>query len=640
MFTKRRLKKQRRTIDFEDLSGELLAEEHIDESTPERMPVVINKVLIKILLFFVFAFFSTILIRISYLQMKSAAFYQEIAEKSRSQINWIIPHRGIIFDRNENQLVYNIPAYNLVWDKNCEDSDTIKDEQLEDLDGIINLGEEKIYDIIENGNGKIMIKEGLSKEEAYDIKSKQDNWKNIIIEERDQRDYPNPYSFSHVLGYIGKTTKTDFKNSPTHYLYNDYIGKSGIESQYEDLLRGKLGIKSTEVSPHRDEVRPISQKDASDGVNISLTIDMDLQNISYEALSASLKENSLRAGSVLAINPKNGEILSMVSLPTFNNSALSQGMNSKDYSELTSSESRPFFNRVIGGLYPPGSTFKPLIALAALEENIINSTKGFNCQGFLRAVNIYNPEISYIFRDWKTHGWVTLKKAIAESCNVYFYMIGGGYKDFEGLGIKKIKAYADKFGLTKKMNVDISGESTGLIPDKAWKKKIKKEDWYIGDTYNTSIGQGNVALSPLQVSQIYSLFANNGIVYEPHLLKSIQETPGGEFNDLEPKILIKPNFSQKNIDLVKEGLREAVVSGSAQILQLLPVNAAAKTGTAQYGDGSNSHAWFAAFAPYENPEIVLVVMVEEGGGGSAVAAPIAYKILKQYFNQNEKNLEN
>jgi len=636
MFLKRKLKNQQRNIGFEDLSGELLIGKDPDESIPERMPVVISKTMIMVLLSVILLFFAIIVIRVAYLQMRGSSFYQEIAEKSRSQINWVVPHRGIIFDRNYNQLVHNIPAYRLIWDKNVNSDNNNHNNRLDELSAIIGLGLDEIDLLVqEEDSGRVLLKENLSTKEVYELKSKQSDWENLIIEQQDRRDYPYPYSISHVLGYVGKVTEEDFKRSVNQYLYNDYIGKSGIEYQYEQLLRGSLGVKSTEVSPLRDKVRPISQKDASDGINLSLSIDIELQKDSYEALLSALKTNGLKAGSVLAIDPRNGDVLSMVSLPTFNNTTLSQGIGNEEFSRLISSKDRPFFNRVISGIYPPGSTFKPLVALAALEEKIIDPAKGFNCEGFLRAVNIYNPEISYLFRDWKTHGWVTFKKAIAESCNVYFYMIGGGYGDFKGLGIKKIKTYADRFGLTEEMGIDLPGEELGLIPDKAWKEKTKGEEWYIGDTYHASIGQGDIAISPLQVSQIYSLFANKGTVYKPRLLRAIQETPGGEFNELPSEILLAPKFSDKNIQLVREGLREAVISGSAQILQLLPVKAAAKTGTAQYGDGSNSHAWFATFAPYEDPEIVLVTMVEGGGGGSAVAAPIAYKILKNYFSETK-----
>jgi penicillin-binding protein 2 len=638
-FFKNKIKKSLENIDLEDVFIEDPSPNKQDEHLPERMPVLIKKSAISLPFILIAFLFGVIIIRVAYLQLRGSSYYETLAEKNRSQIEWITPRRGIIYDRNHKQIAYNIPTYNLVWNKkNVPKNDSEIKQALEKISSIVKISTDELQKTINESKENIVkLITDVSSEQVFTLKSLKENWSSSIeIEQHEKRDYPYPYSLSHILGYVGKVTDQEYQLKKDNYSVDDYIGKSGIELQYEDLLRGKIGIKNTEVSPLRNEIRPISEMEPKDGFNISLTIDSDLQNKIYETLTDTLKKNNLKAGAAVALDPRNGDILSLVSIPSFNNSELSQGMDQEKFTNLVESPNRQFFNRPISGTYPPGSTFKPIVAIGALEEKIISPEKGFNCEGFLRVANVYNQNISYVFRDWKTHGWTTLQKAIAQSCNVYFYMIGGGYENFKGLGIGKIKYYAKKFGLMEKTGIDLPGEISGFVPDSAWKKSVKNETWYIGDTYHASIGQGDVALTPLEVAQLYAFFANSGKTYKPRILSSVEETSGGIFNQIEPEVLINNIFNKKNIDYVRDGLREAVISGSAQILQGLPVTSAAKTGTAQFGDGTKSHAWFAAFAPYEDPEIVLVVLAEEGGGGSTTAAPVAYDILKWYFEQKLK----
>jgi penicillin-binding protein 2 len=643
MFLKHKLGKHlKRTINFEDVFIEHDLEEKYNTTNNNWKKTILPiERSILIIPFVVILFFFAILItRIIFLQFKGAEYYQLLAEKNRSQVDWIIPHRGVFYDRNQNQIVYNISIYNLWLNKDLYNKMQEKSEVMFiELSKLLKMTRKEIEDKIDmNKNEKrIILKENLNTEEIFNLKSQKENWPCLELESRESRDYINNKIFSHVLGYVGKITEEEFARSKGNYLKEDYIGKNGLELVYEDLLRGEIGIKSTEVSPTGIETRPLSKKEPQDGLNVLTTIDYKLQKKVYETLEETLKRQKIKTGAAIALNPQNGDVLAMVSFPSFDSNQLSQGISQKDFQKLLHAKDDPFFNRVISGTYPPGSTFKPLIALAALEENIVKPEKSFNCLGFLRIPNIYNPNISYVFRDWKAHGITNLKKAIAQSCNVYFYIIGGGYEKFKGLGIEKIKSYSKKLGLGKKTGIDLKGEAEGLIPDKAWKKRIKQEDWYIGDTYHASIGQGDISLTPLQVAQLYSFIANGETLYRPRLLLGLEEVAGSKvFNKLDPEIIPTGHFKKENIKIIREGLGEAVRTGSAQILQNLSVSSGAKTGTAQFGNESKSHAWFAAFAPYEKSEIVLVVLVEGGGGGSTTAAPVAYEILKWYFERSEK----
>jgi len=628
---------RKRQIDLEDILLEDTdkQKENIHE---ERVAVPLEKIALSLPFILAIIFFGLVFIRVIYLQVKGN-YYQNVAEKSRSQAEWLLPHRGIVYDRNQIQLVHNIPVYSLLF-KTAQKPENNEEMQslLAQISVTFNISETELRQKIESENNQplITLKENLATDEVFTFKSQKEKWTMLDLKLRETRDYLGDQALSHILGYVGKITEEEYKRKGSGYLLDDYIGKNGIELQYEDILRGKLGIKNTEISSVNHATRPINSVEAVDGVNIALTLDYELQKKLYETFRSALQKTGSQSGAAIAINPQNGEILAQVSFPSFNNNQLSQGITQEELNRLINSNSRPFFNRAIGGTYPPGSTFKPLIALAALEENIVTPQTNFNCPGYLRIPNVYNAQLDYYFRDWKIHGTVNLKKALAESCNVYFYTIGGGYENFVGLGIKRIKTYAQKLRLDQKTGIDFPGEATGFIPDPAWKKQVKKENWYIGDTYHASIGQGDISLSPLDVAQLYGFIANGGTLYKPHFLHAIEETPGGNFNKIDPETLPSPALKKENIDIVHAGLREAVLSGSAQLLKNLPVSSAAKTGTAQFGDGSDTHAWFVAFAPYENPEIVLVVLVEQGGGGSATAAPIADEVLKWYFDEKLK----
>jgi penicillin-binding protein 2 len=299
---------------------------------------------------------------------------------------------------------------------------------------------------------------------------------------------------------------------------------------------------------------------------------------------------------------------------------------------MLSDPAKPFFNRAIAGVYPPGSSIKPFVAYAALEEGVVSPRTQVMSTGAVVVPNPYNPDAPAIFRDWKAggHGVVDVYKAIAESVNTYFYAVGGGYGDIEGLGIARIKRYLDAFGFGVKTNADITGEEEGVVPDKIWKEKEFNAQWTLGDTYNVSIGQGNLLVTPLQLARAYAALANGGKLMQPLLVKEVIGNNKEKIFESRPLVVATSAEDEKNLSVVRNGMRQTVTDGSARRLADLPVAVAGKTGTAQ-APRNTTHAWFASFAPFNDPKIALVILFEEGGEGSSVAVPAAHEIYQWYF---------
>jgi penicillin-binding protein 2 len=318
----------------------------------------------------------------------------------------------------------------------------------------------------------------------------------------------------------------------------------------------------------------------------------------------------------------------LVNLPSYDNNMFAKGISLDDYKTLITDPDKPMFNRAISGEYPPGSTFKLLVASAALQEGTITPSTTLDCPA---AINIG----SYRFPDWKTHGLTDVRKAIAESVDIFFYAIGGGWNGITGIGIDKIKKYADEFGLGRTLGIDIPGEAPGLVPDQAWKQNKLGEHWYVGDDYHCAIGQGFITATPLQIANYTAAVANGGTVYKPHLVTSIKKNDGTE-EKIEPETLNRNFISESNLEVVREGMRQTVISGTAQPLKELPVQVAGKTGTAQFGGENKTHGWFTSFAPYDKPQIALAVLVEGGGEGFSTAEPVTKEVYQWYFEDRNK----
>jgi len=568
------------------------------------------------IIFFVVLFL--LFLQAAYLQIIKGDYYAKKSERNYTRITAVKSPRGIIYDRNQNQIVFNVPVFDLViipYDF-FKESDKIS-KKISDLSEAIGINkndfDEKIEEINPLSDQPFLILGNIDKEDALIIEEKIKNIDGAELEKSSVRNYVDGNYFSNIIGYNGRINEDELEKHPD-YLLNDIIGKNGLELVYEKQLRGKYGKQEIEVDSFGRKIKIIEQEDCELGNNLVLNIDAGLQRKIYDELSEIVEKLETKNGAVaVAINPKNGAVLALVSFPSYNNNLFARGINSGDYDRLLSDEMKPLFNKAISGEYPPGSVIKPLIGAAALQENIISPSKII-----VGGEAIYVG--SYRYLDWKAHGPVNLVKAIAQSCNVYFYTVGGGHGGIEGLGIERIKKYANLFGFGELLGIDIPEESDGLVPDREWKKNVKSERWYIGDTYHVSIGQGDILATPLQIAVYTAAIANDGKLFQPQIV--------------DKAIIIRENFIDlENMKWIQKGMRENVVSGSGRALANLSVEVAGKTGTAQYARNEKTHAWYTAYAPYDDPEIALTVLIEGGGEGHAAAVPVAKEVLEWYFKE-------
>ena len=573
----------------------------------KKFEVPLLKKIIQGLFIFCFLAISLLLFKTFQLQVIEGKNFNQLAEKNKFIIHQIQAERGVIYDKNMEQLVFNKSTFDLV----CE-------------------GE-----IVKN----------ISHQELILFEARTDEYPNCQINTNVIREYKDGEVFAQILGYTGKIKSEEFTAAPEFYSISDLVGRTGVENYYERYLKknpGKLRIERDVFGEMvSEEVLSLPES----GKSLVLWLDADLQRKLKEELEKKYKEIGAKGATAIAMDPKTGGILALVSLPSFDNNLFQKGADPASLQSLLDDPQKlnPLFNRAISGRYLTGSTIKPLIASAALEEKIISPQKQIYSAGFIEVPHQYNPEIVYRFNDWTVHGWVDMKKAIAQSSNVYFYTIGGGYGDQKGLGPTKIKEYLKLFGWQDLTGIDLPGEAAGFIPDIEWKKKTLGEGWWDGNTYYLSIGQEYLQITPLEVVTAITAIANGGKLLRPQVVQKIIDSSSGELNTIEEKEpeIIRENFiNPENLQIVKEGMRQAVTGfnspkASAVILNSLPVTSAAKTGTAELGQ-DRYHNWITVFAPYEDPEIVLTVMIENVKGIQAAVLPVAKDILEWYFTRETK----
>ncbi len=576
-----------------------------------------------------------------FLQVSEAKKFSQLAKDNILRTHLFQPIRGVIYDSSEKQLVENLPSFDLILDKrDLPFSDAEKEKILSEVSEITQKDFNELKKEIETSKEpKILVFENLPHQVLLILETKigQKELPGFGIEQNLIRNYKDGKNFSHLIGYMGRINETEYKNLQ-NYSITDYVGKSGLEKSYEEILRGKPGVLKIEkdaLGKKRSEAM-VSEPEA--GKSLILWIDSGLQQkIEIEILSTLEKIGSQRAAAV-ALDPKTGGVLALVSIPSFDNNLFQKGADQEALNSLLNDPKKSLLNRVISGLYPTGSTIKPLIASAALEENIIDPGKKINDdQGFIVIPNPWDPSLPTIKNDWTIHGWTDMRKAIAESCNVYFYTVGGGYRDQKGLGPTKIKEYLELFGWNRKTGIDLSGEVEGFIPDKEWKKENIGEPWVDGDTYNLAIGQGFLRTTPLEVVTAFSAIANGGKLLQPQVVKKIIDKEKNVVEELKPKIIRENFIDPAALQIVREGMRWAVTGknspqASSIVLNSLPVTAAAKTGTAELG-GNYYNNWVTVFAPYDDPKIVLTIVIENVENLQAAALPVAKGVLEWYFTR-------
>lgn len=568
--------------------------------------------------------------RVLYLDLWRGEYYTQVSRENRVRIIPIKAPRGNILDKFGKVLARNMPSLDAVIFPAKLSADGVERKAEADLAAqILEMDPGNVEMIIESQDRKspepILLKENITQDQALIISEKSKDIPGIEVDRTAMRSYENSSIFSAIIGYDGKATKKEIDKNKG-YLMTDYIGKTGIEKSYEKELRGVYGGHQVEIDSLGNIKKDLGVINPQPGSDLILNIDEGLQKKIYDSLAAVLEKTNTKTAAAVAINPQTGGVMAMVSLPSFDNNLFAQGISNEDYKNIIGDKNLPLLNRVVSGEYPPGSTIKPAVAAAALTEGTITpETTVTDSSG---AINVG----SWRFGDWKTHGVVDVRKAIAESCDVFFYALGGGYANIPGLGMDRMKKYENLFGFGSPTGIDLPSESSGFIPSEDWKLQRFKEKWYIGDSYHCAIGQGFLTATPLQLANYAAAIANGGTLYSPKVVNRIKKVNGEE--EFVKASVIRSNFISKNVmNVVREGMRQTVTDGSAQSLKDLPVAVAGKTGTAQFGSEDKTHAWFISFAPYDNPTIAMAVLVEGGGEGSSLAVPVTKEAYQWYFSQ-------
>ena len=590
-------------------------------------------------IFFVLA--AVLLLKVFYFQIFQGRKLYTEAENNKVGINLVVPARGIIYDKNMEKLVLNSPAYDLVCDRSqfYFSSEGSSPEglfkEIQNIADATGLTLQDVTDKIQNTDtSEVLISDNIDHEKLLILETKINDLPGCRIRQNTARNYVFGPIFSQILGYTARINKDEYSNSDG-YAINDYIGKTGLEKYYETYLRGKPGQSKPKNSSDTLSGSKVTVEPES-GDNLVLNIDADLQTRIYNALEKSIKNVGAKKGAAVAMDPRTGAVLALVSYPSYNDNLFSQGISLQDYSQLQNDTDNPLLDRAIQAHYPTGSTIKPFEASAALQEKIISPDKLVNDPGYILVHSQYDSNVTYRYGGVTPHGLVDMKKAIAVSSNIYFYTVGGGYEDQQGLGPARIKKYLSLFGWDQKTGIDLPGEFSGFIPDPAWKKQTKGQGWWDGDTYNLSIGQSDLQTTPLQVAAAYCAIANGGTLYKPQIVNKVISADSSEtVQQFNPQIIRSAFIDPGNLAIVREGMNDGVYKpyGLSAILRDLPIQVAAKTGTAEIGYSNRFNVWSSVFAPYENPQIVLVVTVEDVQGLGAVTLPVAHDVLQWYFSK-------
>ncbi|MFH0873566.1 MAG: penicillin-binding protein 2 [Candidatus Komeilibacteria bacterium] len=572
----------------------------------------------------VLAIFFILIGRAVTLQLFMGHNFVRLAEGNRLKGVIARAPRGIIYDRNGKPLVYNSSLFSLYLHPSSLPQNLIdRQSVLDQIAAIIGTSDWKT-DVRLQGQQPLLIGEKLPYDQALKLSALSRTLPAIDVSLEPSRQYLTGLGLSHVIGYVGQLSDQDAKNPDyRNYAYNDVIGKAGLEAQYEKWLKGNNGYQEYETDAVGREIALASSLNPTKGWDIYSTIDLAIQKKLFTALSTISRDYGKTRSAGIVMNPETGAILAAVSLPDYDDNVFSSRLTQDTFQSLITDPNKPLFNRFISGEYPPGSTFKIIMASAALQEKMIDDTFTVLSTGGLHIGNAFFP-------DWRPagHGLTNIYHALADSVNTFFYIIGGGDgKNIGGLGVARINKYARLFGLGQPSGVDLPNEADGFVPTEDWKLTTKGERWYLGDTYNISIGQGDITLTPLQMAHYTSILASSGRDTQPHFFgKSEATLPLPQWRNTQVSWL-----SPETINIVRQGLRDTVTKGSATSLQSVSVAVAGKTGTAQFNKNKTPHSWFTGFAPYNNPELVVTILVEEGGDqGYAVKASRLF--LESYFN--------
>lgn len=620
------------TRDHLNLS-DVLADEYVEDDFIE---IPLSDRAFRYFFLAVAAVFAVIFVRVFYIGVSQHGFYATKAMANISDLSVEVAPRGIINDTFGNPLVENVPSFNVfVAPANLPKDETSRNQVLDTA--IADLGLDKAS-IEKEITGKtfsptdtVLLKSDIDHNELISLSS--ENLPGIEILPSFKTIDTTPLKFSHIIGYSSLATAADLKNN-ANLTPNDLVGRAGLESYYDSYLRGTDGKKEFLTNAAGKIEGENTVRNPVPGDTVNTYIDGPLQIALYDALQKDLSNLNRSVASAIAIDPQNGHILALVDIPGYDPNNIASYLNAPN---------QPLFNRAVSGLYSPGSTIKPLVATGALTEGILDPNHEIFSPGYLYVPNPYDPGHPTKFLDWQYQGWVDLYSALARSSDVYFYEVGGGFGSQQGLGITRLRQWWQKFRLDQKTGIDLPGEESGFLPSPAWKERTQHLPWTLGDTYNVAIGQGALVITPIELIDYIAAIANGGKLYQPEIMKNIVSPDGKVVVENKPKVLsdLSPEIG-KYLPLVQKGMDEGVSKpyGTSYMLHDLPIPVAAKTGSAQVKNNSETNAFFVGYAPVKDPQIALLVLVENAKEGSLNAVPVARDFFLWYYENRIKNQPN
>lgn len=572
--------------------------------------------------------------RITFLNIVKAELYSARSEGNANKEIAIPAFRGLITDRYGEILAKNAETFSVFMNI----SELLKDEEkfnqtLSQLSKTLSIPVSQLKDSIQksnlNSSSIIPIQRNISTEQAIALKGQ--DLESVLVLNDYRREYIDGEIFSHVIGYTG-IAQTG----------NDIVGKTGLEKIYNEQLTGNDGLSIQYRDVFGSVIDERTEKIAVPGNTMETSLDAGLQREFYKSMQENLQKLNRTAGVGMAIDTKTGEVLALVSLPSYDNNIFVTPSRSGEISEIFSDQSQPLFNRAISGVYNPASTIKILVGLAALREKVADDIFGVESKGYIEIPNPYNPDTPSRFLDWKAHGWVNIRSAIARSSNVYFYVVGGGFEDLSGLGISRLREYWQYFKFGEQTGVDLAFEAMGNLPSPEEKEQRTNQPWRLGDTYNVSIGQGDLLVTPIQLLRFVSSIAQEGKMYEPSVIRRII-SPTEEII-YQRKVNEVLDYSGWNFELreIRAGMEQAVSKdyGTAHLLNNLPIQVSAKTGSAQTQNNTKTNALFIGYAPAQDAEIAIIILVEDAAEGSLNTVPIARDIFTWYYENRVKSAAN
>lgn len=586
-----------------------------------------------LLILLIFAFLTY---RLWTLQILQGKRYTVLSEHNRIRLERIPAVRGMVFDRKDRLLINSRPSFDVRY---LPDRSHDRETTLRRLADMVDGDGERFLEAVRHSNGSkgITLIRDVEWPSVVAVETHRLDLPGVYVSVRARRSYLTEEMTAHLLGYLGEINTGQLQQLRRRgYRSGDEIGQAGVEKKWEQHLAGRSGGERVEVDATGRKVRVIDRLKATPGHNVVLTLDMDIQQVAYDALKG-------KEGAIVALDVNTGAVLALVSTPSFDPNSFARGMTPEEWRTLTANDETPLHNRALQGHFPPGSTFKIVTALAALQEGLISPDQTLFCGGEYKVGN-------RVLRDWKKygHGHIAMHQALVQSCDVYFYQLA------QRLGVDKIAKYARRFGFGSPTGIELDGESPGLVPDRAWKRRRFGAPWYPGETPLVAIGQGYLGVTPLQMASLVATVANGGTVYRPWFVKRVLSPDGEVMEEYGPVRTGTVDLKKANLAIVRRALVDVVHGrrGTGKRARSKIVDIAGKTGTAQVaemrGEAVKSedlpyvvrdHAWFVAYAPAQDPEIAVATLVEHGGHGGATAAPLAKQVIEAYFHLDGYEME-